>query len=130
MSKKNSTTTKNTKKTQNSSEKNNGRKIITERQMIDLIAQKLSIKGQKKDINKNDVKDVISTFKNTIIEMICDYDFKLINFLKIFVKRRMSKKIRQPGKDTLIVVPEKNVARFSAGKLLSEAAAKAKVSKK
>lgn len=130
--KKNNTTVKNTpkkepKKATVSTKKTNGRKIVTERQMIDLIAQKLSAKTSKKEVGKNEVKEVITTFKNLIIELIPTCDFKLINFLKIFVKRRMSKKIRQPGNNTLITVPEKNVARFSAGKLLSEAASKAKL---
>lgn len=112
-------------KTQNEKTKDSTRKTITERQLIDIIVQKLSDKDHKKDITKNEVKEVITAFKDVMIELIPFYNFKLINFLKIVSKLRKEKVIIKPGTKESMTIGSKYVVRCSAGKRFSEAAATA-----
>jgi len=75
----------------------------------------------KHNIPQSDAKNVVQSFLDTVIDVLTkEGRLELRDFGVFQVKKRAERKARNPKTGESVIVPERNVVTFKAGKLLHD----------
>ena len=75
----------------------------------------------KHNIPQSDAKNVVQGFLDTVIDVLTEEGrLELRDFGVFQVKKRAERKARNPKTGESVIVPERNVVTFKAGKLLHD----------